>query len=327
MTATKRKLPPRMHEKHGAFYFVDKKHKWHRLGATFEEALEAYASFTAEVPDGSMISLITTAMPVLTRGVKANTRKQYDAAAKRLKTVFAEFKPEDVKPKHVAQVKLAMVKTPNMANRVLTVLRLIFAYAVEQQLVEWNPCVGIRRHPEAKRTRHLADAEIAAIKAVAPPRLRCMIDLLYLTGQRVGDILTLRRSDLTDAGIVFVQQKTGARLIIEWTPELRAAVEAAKGLHTNLKAMTLFHTRRGGSPAYGTVRDQWRRACERVGVADANIHDLRARSITDAEDQGLDPQALAGHSDPKMTKRYIRQRKIPLVKGPTPLSTKRGGST
>jgi integrase len=112
------------------------------------------------------------------------------------------------------------------------------------------------------------------------------------------------------------------RLVVEWTPELRAAVEAAKALHTNVKALTLFHTRRGGPPAYKTVRDQWDLACERAGVADAHLHDLRALSITDADDQGLNSQALAGHSDPRMTKRYIRAHKVPIVKGPRLLSKK-----
>ena len=302
---------------------MDKAKKWHRLSADYDEALRLYAERTAQEPEGSMVSLITIAMPVICRKVKPNTRKQYEAAANRLRSILAEFKPEDVKPKHVAKIKLGLAATPNMANRVLTVLRLIFAYAVEQQLVDWNPCIGIKRHAEPQRTRLLTYDEIDAIKDKAPPRLRCMIDLLYLTGQRIGDILTLHRSAITDAGIIFVQQKTGARLVIEWTPELRAAVEAAKALHKNVKALTLFHTRRGGPPAYTTVRDQWRLACERAGVKDANLHDLRARSITDAEGQGLDPQALAGHTDPKMTRRYIRARKIPLVRGPSKVSNSR----
>lgn len=319
-----RTLPPRMHRKHGAFYFVDKARKWHRLSADYDEALRRYAEFVEPHPEGSMVWLIDTAMPVICRKVKPATKKQYAQAAKKLREVFAEFKPEDVKPKHVAKVKLAMSKTPAMANRVLTVLTLIFAYAVEQQLVEWNPCIGIKKHHLSPRTRLLTHDEIEAIKAKSPPRLRCMIDLLYLTGQRIGDILTLRRFDITEAGIAFKQQKTEARLIVEWTPELRAAVDAAKALHTNVKALTLFHTQRGGPPGYETVWEQWVRACKAAGVQDANPHDLRARSITDAEEQGLDPQALAGHTDRKMTERYIRARKIPLVKGPRKLSTKTG---
>jgi integrase len=203
-----------------------------------------------------------------------------------------------------------------MANRVLTVLRLIFAYAVEQQLVEWNPCIGIKRHVEAKRGRYITDEELAAIRKASPRRLQLMIDILYLTGQRVGDVIALRRTAISDAGIAFVQQKTGARLVVEWIPELRAAVDAAIALQGTVQGLTLFRSRRGGPPSYNTVKDQWDLAIKRAGVSDATMHDVRAKSLTDADDQGLNPQALAGHTDPKMTKRYIRRRKIPVVKGP-----------
>jgi integrase len=311
-----------MHHKHGAFYFVDKANRWHRLGDSLDVALVEYAKRTQRSPDGSMLSLIDTAMPVICSKVAPSTKAQYEQSANRLRKVFVEFKPEDVKPKHVAQVKLALAKTPNMANRVITVLRLIFHYAVEQQLVEWNPCIGIKRLPQRVRTRLLTHDEIAAIKAHAPPRLCCMIDLLYLTGQRIGDILALPRASLTEAGIVFSQQKTGARLVVEWSPALRAAVEAAKALPAHIRSKTLFHTHNGTQIKCETVWEQWVAACRRAGVEDANIHDLRALSITDADEQGLDTQALAGHTDPKMTKRYIRNRKVPVVKGPTPLSKK-----
>lgn len=317
MSKKPRQYPPRMYQKHGAFYFVDTKNKWHRLGATLDEALRAYAERAPVSPTGSMLSLIDSAMPVICAKVAPSTKEQYGQAANKLRRIFVEFKPDDVKPKHVAQVKLKLASTPNMANRVITVLRLIFAYAVEQQLVEWNPCIGIKRLPQRVRTRLLTHDEIAEIKAHAPLRLQCMIDLLYLTGQRIGDILALRRTALTDAGIVFEQQKTGARLVVEWTPELRAAVEAAKALPTHFRSQTLFHTHKGTPIGYETVWEQWRAACAKAGVDDANIHDLRALSITDADDQGLDTQALAGHSDPKMTKRYIRSRKVPVVKGPS----------
>lgn len=317
-----RHLPPRMYKKHGAFYFVDKRNKWHRLGETLDESLQAYAKRAAAAPTGSMISLIDVAMPIICEGLAENTRKQYDAAALRLKTALVEFRPEDVKPKHVAEIKLAMRKTPNMANRVLSVLRSIFAYAVEQQLVEWNPCIGIKRFDERERDRYLEDDELAAIRSHAPPRLQCMIDILYLTGQRVGDVIGLHRSQITDQGLAFRQQKGKAKLVVVWSPELRAAVDTALALHTNVKAMTLFHSRRGGAPAYKTVKDQWDRARTLAGIPDATIHDVRAKSLTDAENQGLDPQKLGGHASRQMTERYIRRKRVPLVKGPTALSKK-----
>lgn len=56
------------------------------------------------------------------------------------------------------------------------------------------------------------------------------MDLCYLTGQRIGDVLKIRRADLRDDGIYVEQQKTKARVLVAWNAELRAAVETAKGM-------------------------------------------------------------------------------------------------
>ncbi|MEE2577519.1 integrase, partial [Pseudomonas aeruginosa] len=85
---------------------------------------------------------------------------QYRAVAERLKGMFAEFQPREVLPKHVAQVKTHMASTPNMANRTLTVLRVVFAQALEWGEVDSNPCIGIKPHSEKKRGRYLNDKEL-----------------------------------------------------------------------------------------------------------------------------------------------------------------------
>jgi len=319
-----RDLPPRCYQKHGAFFFVDKTGKWNPLGRDKDAALVKYATLAAQpgmADMGTVKGLVDTALPLLLRGKAKSTCEQYAKCATRIKTIFAEFKVDDVRPKHIAQVKMSMQATPNMANRMLAVLRLLFGYAVEQQLCEWNPTIGIKPFPEAKRDRLLSSAEIDKVLAVAPPRLKALVNLLRLTGQRIGDVLALRRSAITDEGMVFVQEKTGAKLTIRWTPDLRAAVDDALTLHSGVKALTLFCTRNGGQPAYKTVYDQWSAAVKAAGLENANLHDLRAVAVTDAFRQGLDPQALAGHTNRAMTERYIRE-KIGVVVTPPSLSKK-----
>jgi hypothetical protein len=44
------------------------------------------------------------------------------------------------------------------------------------------------------------------------------------------------------------------------------------------------------------MRDAFDRARIRAGVEDVTLHDLRAKSATDAEQQGLDPTLLLLHS-------------------------------
>lgn len=54
-----------------------------------------------------------------------------------------------------------------------------------------------------------------------------------------------------------------------------------------------------------------------AGVEDAHLHDLRAMALTAAEAQGKNPTALAGHTSPAQTKRYLRNRSEPVVESPS----------
>lgn len=312
---TDKHLPPCVYHKHGAFWLV-KRGKWERLGDALPEALAEYARRTQSYPKGSMPELIDRVLAHVSAKLKPSTRSQYRVAGAKLKKYLAESSPEQVKQKHVAAIKVHMAETPNMANRILSVLRIVFQYAVEWQLCDSNPCVDIKRHEEAKRNRYITDAEYGAIYAAAPPRLQIIMDLLYLTGQRIGDVLRIRYADIGQDGIAFTQEKTNARLVVGWSPDLRAVIERAHTLHGNLRALTLLHNRRGKVPDYSTTKVQWDKACKKAGVADAHIHDLRAKSLTDAKQQGFNAQTLAGHTNEAMTARYIRLREIPQADRP-----------
>lgn len=290
--------------------------KWTRLGSNLSVALAEYARLVS-APQGSMPDLIWKVLARVSPTLSANTVMQYRITARKLAKIFAEFRPEDVKPKHVARIKVQLSDTPNMANRCLSFLRVVFQHALEDEIVDSNPCIGVRRHVERKRGRYLTDGELEAIRANAGPRLRVIIDLAYGTAQRIRDVLGIRLSDLTPEGIQFTQRKTGAKLTVGWSEGLRLAREDARALHGNVRAFTLLHNRRGKPPDYRTVRDQWAAACRAAKVKDAHLHDLRAKALTDTKRQGNDAQALAGHASPAMTARYIRLRESPVVAGPS----------
>ncbi len=309
-------LPPCVYLKHGAYWHV-KGGKWTRLGADLRSALAEYARVHSAAPNGAMAALIDRAMVEILRDVRDSTAKQYRRAAQDLKHALTEFRPEQVEPRDVAKLKVGWAKTPNMANRRLSLLRQVFALAVEWQIVDSNPCVGVRRHKEKKRDRYLTDAEYAAIWQAGSPSLRAAMDIAYLTGQRISDVLRIRMADVSAEGISFRQGKTAARVLVRMTPDLAEAVAAAKELPRPVRGLTLLCTLRGGRPyAYATVRDMWNRACEAAGVSDAHLHDLRAKSLTDAKAQGKNAQALGGHTTEAMTLRYIRQRETVVAEPP-----------
>lgn len=295
-----------------------KKGKWTRLGDSLAEALAAYAE-TVESPKGGMSELIEKVYAHHCKASKLadNTQAQYRIAADRLKVLLKDFAPHQVKSKHVAGIKTSLAHTPNMANRITSFLRVVFGYAVEWQIVDSNPCVGIKRHAENKRTRLVSDAEWSAIYSAAGPRLRIIMELQYLTGQRISDVLSIRRSQIGEDGIAFRQQKTSTQVLVKWSPQLRLTVAAANALSADKPpALTLLRGKYNGAPDYRSVLAQWNEACEAAKVLDARLNDIRARAATTADAQGRDAQMLLGHTSPEMTRRYLRDHATAEVRGP-----------
>lgn len=312
---TDRHLPACVYLRHGAYWLV-KRGKWTRLGADLATALAEYARTQAH-EQGSMPAIIEEALPHILKDKAPATVAQYKIAALKLQTMLAEFAPHQVTQRDIVQILSHMEDTPAAANRLLVVLRLVFSWALREGLIDSNPCVGVQRLKMKPRTRRIDVTEFEAIKAHAGDLLAVIMDLCYLTGQRIGDVLAIRRSDLRDEGVYVEQQKTKARVLIAWNPELSAAVERAKAMHKNVAGLYMLRGTNGQPPKYITIWTQWKKACAKAGVADANIHDLRAMSGTEAEKQGLDPQKLLGHTDASMTRRYLRDRGVKVVQGPS----------
>lgn len=310
----KKHLPKCVYFKHGAYYLV-KSNVWTPLGKDLPSALAEYGR--RMTPKGGMVNMINEVMPLILHGKAKNTVDQYKLNANVLRKILKDASPHQIRQEHVELIRDKFIKHPNMGNRVVSLLRQIFRYGK----VKPNPAIGVERLPEGKRDRLISEEEFGAIYSKARPRLQVIMDLHFRTGQRISDVLKIRYSDLLDSGILFVQQKTGKKLIVRWTPELRAVVERAKNLHGNVRAITLLHNRRGKPPDYRTVHQQWTQACALAGVQNARPNDLRAMGITAAKNQGKNPTSLAGHTTQAMTVRYLRDREAEIVDGPSFLDT------
>lgn len=280
------------------------------MGKDLQAALLAYSDIHSDAHTG-MAALIEEALPTITKGKSDNTVKQYQGIAGRLKDVFQEFNPKDVKPSDIAELKKAYSDKPNMGNRMLSLIRLIFNYALEHRVVDFNPALGIKPHPESKRTRLITSEEFNLIHKHASPKLKAIMDIQALTGQRIGDVLKIKCSDLLPEGISFVQQKTGSKLIVKWSEELNTAVSRASQVFG--RGECLFTNKVGKKTDYSTLKVMFDEARKKSGVKDARPNDLRAMALTEAEGQGVDPTALAGHATAATTRRYLRDRKPKLV--------------
>ncbi|MGO4326776.1 tyrosine-type recombinase/integrase [Cupriavidus sp. 2TAF22] len=231
---------------------------------------------------------------------------------------------------------------------------MIFTYAVRKGLCDRNPVREVAGASEGKRDRYITDAELDAVRAAAqigkdgkstPSGLAIMalIDLAYQTAQRIGDLLELKWSDVSDEGILFHPAKTvnssGVRMLVEMTPELQATLNMAKG--GKVKAIgPVISTQTGGKFTYSGAQTAWKRACQRalesyeascknVGkepdalhLTGMHFHDLRAKALTDKgrTEGAAAAQALGGHTTAEMTAHYTKARTLERV---TPVSRTR----
>lgn len=302
-----------MHLSHGRYYLV-RGNKWTPLSRDLHDALIEYARLTVGKSNNQELAdLVERTLGDMKATVAASTFKNYKSCSRKVLKAFSQFSPSQVKPKHIAAFLDHHRSHPSMANLLRSFLKGMFQRAVRWGIVEFNPVRDIEQFKTTKRDRYITAEEFKAIREHATPTLKCLMDLAYITGQRMGDVIKIRYADISDEGVFIKQQKTRNRVLISMTPDLDAAIKEARSIHQSVKGLTLLHKRDGKPLAYGTIHHQWVKACTAAKVEDAHFHDIRAASATDAKKQGLDSKTLLGHTTDSSHNRYLRSKEVPIA--------------
>ena len=108
---------------------------------------------------------------------------------------------------------------------------------------------------------------------------------------------------------MFKQSKTGAGVLIEWSPDLRAIVERAKKLAPQIPGDYLIRTKKGKRYSAAGFSAIWQRVMAKhvkAGDQRFSFHDLRSVSA-DGAATAEEAQARLGHASVTTTKRhYLR---------------------
>jgi integrase len=195
--------------------------------------------------------------------------------------------------------------------------------ATDWELREDNPCIGIKRFPEHKRERFFTDDELArlggALLAAGTeglevpgfisevPGFILLIRLLATTGMRLGEALGLSWSDVDLPGraIRLRDAKAGAR-----TVHLGAAAVAILDAVEDKSGYVIHGLDQSKPLPVSTAEKAWTRLCERAGILDGRLHDLRHTAGTFAALAGANAFAvrdLLGHRTLAMTGRYVER--------------------
>ena len=329
-------LPTRWKHQHGAYYyrvpigmepFWDGK-KMFRLGKSLPEAYRTWADRLGSLEKARTVGQLLDRYALEVVPTKAKTTQAGNLIfIKALREAFGNAPLEAVKPKHIYQYVDRRTKKI-AAHREIEILSHAYTKAVQWGYLDRHPFKGeVRLEGEKPRTRYVEDWELEEALAIAPKRksgsvlmIQAYLRIKLLTGLRRGDLLKLTMAQLQEDGIHVTPGKTeassGKRIIIEWSDELRQAIESAKAVRPVLSPF-LFCTRRGECYVKedGTANgwdSLWQRFMERL-LEETKVtqrfteHDIRGKCASDAETLEH-ARALLAHADSRTTERVYRRK-------------------
>ncbi len=277
----------------------------------------------------------------LERNLSPHTLRAYSGDLKRFLGFLAgdylgveagELRPEDVEPAAVRAYLAAMTRqglARRSQARVLSAVKSLFRFACLRGQLGANPASSVRT-PKQEKTlpRHLRPGEVERL-IEAPSgdtplerRDRALLELLYATGLRVGELVSLDRHDVDiSARVLRVLGKGGKERMVPFgTPAAEALatwLDDWDELRSRRKkpsdtapsdAEPLFLSVRGRRLGDRSVRLLVDRYSAAAGVPPGvHPHTLRHTFATHLLEQGADLRAiqeLLGHSSLATTQRY-----------------------
>ena len=200
------------------------------------------------------------------------------------------------------------------ANRRLTVFKRYFRWAVREHLVDADPTLRLLAARQPMRVpKTLSEAQVEALLAapdIATPlglRDRAMLELMYASGLRVSELVTLKTVQLgLNEGALRVTGKGSRERLLPFGAEAqvwlqRYLAQARAAIAAGAASDALFVTRLGD----GMSRQMFWRLCKRYALqagvtAPLSPHTLRHAFATHLLNHGADLRAvqmLLGHAD------------------------------
>jgi integrase len=238
------------------------------------------------------------------------TARDYVRHLRDLKRWYGPRVACELKPKDFAPFLSIPIGKKGIVQRIrqLGVLSAAFTQAVSFWFIlERNVLRDVKRPKRPPRDRLIEDHEFEAVRSTAPIRVALMMDLALRLGQRQSDLLNLKWSDIRDGYVYFQQGKTGKRLAIEITPDLKRVFGKCSLLP--LRSEYVITNKFGNAYTSEGFRACWQRVinayCRRGGLR-FSFHDIRAMCATKCSSLE-EASKLLGHSSPGITKRIYRR--------------------
>lgn len=236
------------------------------------------------------------------------------------KAFFGDTLLESVKPALLSRYKAERLQaitkrgtptSPLTVRKELALLRHIFNVAIDEwELCKDNPVRTVLRSlpHEERRVRYVLPEEAEKLRFTMPSWLLPIVITACQTGLRRGNLLALatQQVDFTSNRIVIDRTKNGDPIGIAMTSVVR---DTLFNVIRDRKVISpyVFCDDHGRPYTPYRVSMAFKRACERAGVTNLRLHDLRhdfATLMLRKTRNLVDVQHALGHKDPRMSLRY-----------------------
>jgi integrase len=242
------------------------------------------------------------------RGLKASTQTVRRNILERFRAEHGHRKLKDLQTTHVRTIIGAKASTPEAANNLLKVLRVILSFAAGEGMIASNPALAVKRYRKRGEGIHTwAEAEVAQFEARYPvgSKPRLALELLLSTGQRRSDVVKMGWQHVQGDCVAVRQEKTDEPLLIPIDAPLATVLGALP------RANMTFLLTEFGKPFTAAGFGNWfRDRCNEADLPQCSAHGLRklaATRLANAGCSGEQIKAITGHRSDSALAPYIRK--------------------
>jgi integrase len=241
------------------------------------------------------------------RGLKASTQSNRRNIIERFRNEHGDKPVARLGRVHIQEIIGAKADTPEAANNLLKVLRVMLNYAVSIDMIATNPAAMVKRFRSRGEGFHTwTETEVARFEARHPigTKPRLALELLLSTGQRRSDVVRMGWQHVRGDEIAVRQEKTDTPLMIPMAAELVTALASVP--RTNL---TFLMTEKGAPFTAAGFGNWFRDRCNEAGLPQCSAHGLRKLAATRLANAGCSADqimAITGHKSLSEVARYTK---------------------
>ncbi len=207
---------------------------------------------------------------------KRPTRVQFERMYQQFWQTWATRPMDSLPRKEVRAWYMELSETPGAANKALTLLRSLYNWAIDLELITGvNPAWRIRRFAQPSRERFLSVEELHRFMTGLghlPAKPRTYLLVLLFTGARRSEALFMRWDDLDETTRLWRKPKTknGMSHMVPLPIQVMEAIQALPRV-----SEWVFPGMEGKPWSGASVEKMWGTVRRRWGLDDVRLHDLR----------------------------------------------------